>query len=77
MYFFMQAQLISKSIDHLGLVSAMFDELGLVELIDSLIKQDLDNRKISIGASCKSLFLNRLGFTQRTLYKFYFKNVYN
>lgn len=64
----MHSKLVSKSINHLGLVSAMFDELGLVELIDSLIKQDLDNRKISIGTSCKALVLNGLGFSQRTLY---------
>jgi len=64
----MQGELVSKSINHLGLVSAMFDQLGLVELIDSLVKQDLDNRKISIGTSCKALVLNGLGFSQRTLY---------
>ena len=64
----MQPTLVSKSIDHLGLVSAMFDKLGLLELIDSLIKQDLENRKISVGTSCKALCLNGLGFSQRTLY---------
>lgn len=64
----MQIQLVSKSINHLGLVSAMFDELDLVNLIDSLFKQDLDTRKISIGTCCKALVLNGLGFSQRTLY---------
>lgn len=64
----MQPILVSKSVDHLGLVSTMFDELGLVELIDSLIEQDFDNRKISLGTSCKALCLNGLGFSQRTLY---------
>ena len=64
----MQPTLVSKSIDHLGLVSAMFDNLGLLELIDSLIKQDLENRKISVGTSCKALCLNGLGFSQQTLY---------
>ncbi|WP_338791793.1 DUF4277 domain-containing protein [Bernardetia sp. MNP-M8] len=49
----MQFPLVSTSIDHLGLVSAIFNELGLVELIDSLIEQDIENRKISVGTSCK------------------------
>lgn len=46
----------------------MFDELNLVESIDNLVPQELDSRKISIGLICKSLVLNGLGFTERTLY---------
>ena len=53
---------------HLGLVSGMIDELKIVELIDELIPQDLDQRKISVGTAIKALIVNGLGFTQRRLY---------
>jgi len=39
----------SKELNHLGLVAGMFDELEIGETIDSLIKQDLGQRKVSIG----------------------------
>ncbi len=58
----------SKTIDHLGLVSGMFDELGLVEEIDRFVTQDMTSRELSIGKICKALVLNGLGFTERTLY---------
>lgn len=58
----------SKVIDHLGLVSGMWDELELTKTIDQLIPQDDTYRNISIGNLCKSLVLNGLGFTERTLY---------
>ena len=60
--------LSTKVLDHLGLVSGMYDELGLVEAIDSLIPQDLDQRDVSVGTICKALTLNGLGFVQRRLY---------
>jgi Domain of unknown function (DUF4277) len=58
----------SKQIDHLGLVSGMIDELGLVELINLQLERDGKERSISLGTLVKSLILNGLGFTERTLY---------
>jgi transposase len=58
----------SKQIDHLGLVSGMIDELQLVELIDLQLNQDSKERDVSLGVLVKSLILNGLGFTERTLY---------
>jgi transposase len=58
----------SKSLDHLGIVSGMIDELGLVELLDSLMQSESSERVLSYGILCKALILNGLGFTQRTLY---------
>jgi transposase len=37
-------------------------------LIDSSIRQDIDNWEVSIGLICKALILNGLGFVQRRLY---------
>lgn len=58
----------SKSLDHLGLVSGMIDELGLVESLNTLLQTDGIERDVSLGVLCKALIINGLGFTQRTLY---------
>lgn len=58
----------SKVLDHLGLVSGMFDELGLGELIDQLIPQDHKKRNVSVGQAVKAMVLNGLGFMNRALY---------
>ncbi len=34
----------TKTIEHLGLVAGMYDELGIGELIDQLIPQDFEQR---------------------------------
>jgi transposase len=58
----------SKSLDHLGLVSGMIDELDLVSGINTFLETDGIERDVSLGLLCKALILNGLGFTQRTLY---------
>lgn len=58
----------SYTLDHLGLVSGMVDELGLVERIDSLIVQDQEQRHVSVGLAVKAMILNGLGFVNRALY---------
>jgi len=58
----------SKSLDHLGIVSGMIDELGIVEEIDKYVQTDGSERVLSLGLLCKALILNGLGFTQRTMY---------
>lgn len=35
-----------ETLDHLGLVAAMCDDLGIVETIDRLIPQDFERRKV-------------------------------
>jgi transposase len=46
----------------------MYDEIGLGELIDSLIPQDEEQRTVSVGQAVKAMVLNGLGFTNRALY---------
>lgn len=58
----------SKSLDHLGLVSGMIDELDLVNNLNNLLETDGIERQVSLGVLIKALILNGLGFTQRTLY---------
>ena len=58
----------SYNLDHLGLVAAMVDELGIVELIDTVIVQDHEQRMVSVGQAVKAMILNGLGFSHRALY---------
>ena len=58
----------TQTIEHLGLVSAMIDELGIVESIDNAIEQDKNERKVTIGETVKAMLLNGLGFANRQLY---------
>jgi transposase len=58
----------SKLLKHLGLVAGMYDELGLGELVDRLIVQDGEKRKVSVGQAVKAMILNGLGFANRALY---------
>ena len=58
----------TKNLDHLGLVAAQFEELGLVELINEVIPQDMDSRNVSIGHTIKAMIVNGLGFANHTLY---------
>ena len=58
----------TETIEHLGLVSSMIDELGIVESIDKAIKQDKKERKVTIGEAVKAMLLNGLGFANRQLY---------
>lgn len=45
----------------------MFDELGISELVDELIPQDLSQRKVSVGQALKAMVLNGLGIVNRRL----------
>jgi transposase len=57
----------SKDLDHLGIVSAMCDEINLVETIDRLISPD-PRMTLSFGETVKLMVINGLGFTSRPLY---------
>jgi len=57
----------SKDLDHLGIVSAMCDEINLVSTIDQLIPSD-PRDIITTGETVKLMIINGLGFTSRPLY---------
>ena len=54
-------------LDHHGLVSSVIDEMNLVEIINSRVKNH-GNREVSIGHCVKAMIINGLGFTTRVLY---------
>ena len=58
----------SETLEHLGLVAGMFDELGIGDLVDELVPQDLSQRNVSVGQALKAMVLNGLGFANRRLY---------
>jgi transposase len=57
----------SKNLDHLGIVSQICDEIGIVEMIDKILPPDR-SMKISHGECVKLMVINGLGFTSRPLY---------
>ena len=59
-----------QRIDHMGLVAGMCKELGIANLLDSLVPNQSENRNISFGETVVSMLLNGLGFTARTLHMF-------
>jgi len=72
----MNEEYSSKDLDHLGIVSAMCDEINLVNIIDQLIPPD-PRAIITTGESVKLMVINGLGFTSRPLYleaQFYASN---
>lgn len=57
----------SKNLDHLGIVSQICDEIGIVETIDKILPPD-PSMRISHGECVKLMVINGLGFTSRPLY---------
>ncbi|MBW4485922.1 MAG: DUF4277 domain-containing protein, partial [Tildeniella torsiva UHER 1998/13D] len=58
-----------ENLDHLGLVAALVDEVGMVELADELLEAHSLNH-ISPGQVLKAMILNGLGFVSAPLYLF-------
>ena len=63
----MTTQYNSKVLDHLGIISAVCDEIGLTKTIDEMIPPDLHS-KLSVGECVKLMIINGLGFSSRPLY---------
>ena len=62
-------ELASYDIDHLGIVAAIIDEIGLVEEIDQLLGTH-EQEVLSSGTTVKAMILNALGFVSAPLYLF-------
>jgi hypothetical protein len=58
----------SQVLDHLGLVAALFDELGIGEVIDRATRQDSEMRIVNAGHAVQAMVLNGLGFVNQQLY---------
>jgi transposase len=62
-------QLTIKNLDHLGIIAAIVDELGIVEYLDEQLGER-NSTKISAGLMVKAMILNGLGFINSPLYLF-------
>jgi transposase len=58
----------SQNLDHLGLVAGMYDELGMGEVVDRTLPQDITQRQVTVDQALKALVVNGLGFINRARY---------
>jgi transposase len=65
----MTTELEVETLDHLGLIAGVIDELGLVELTDSQMPEHTLSC-VSSGQVVKAMILNCLGFVSAPLYLF-------
>lgn len=56
----------TERIDHLGIVSGICQEIGLIEEVDTHI--GANGRQVSVGQAVQAMVLNGLGFVGRALY---------
>ena len=59
----------SKSLDHLGIVSGVCKEIGLVETIDNIVGVN-NQQKVTTGEAVMAMVINALGFVSKPLYMF-------
>src|SRR6266542_6151529 len=57
----------SQTLDHLGLVAGMFDELGIGDVLDRATQQNPEMRDLTVGEAVKAMVLNGLGFINQAL----------
>lgn len=62
-------ELTSSSLDHLGIVASIIDEVGLVEEVDKALGRHVQE-SVSSGTAVKAMILNGLGFVSAPLYLF-------
>ena len=55
-----------ERLDHLGIVTGVIQDLGIIEMIDSRIIPD-EREEISTGEAVAGMILNSLGFTNRPI----------
>jgi len=57
------------SLDHLGIVAGIYDELGIGAIIDRCVAK-YRHHHLTHGQAVKAMTLNSLGFVERRLYLF-------
>ena len=57
-----------KTINHLGIIAGIIDEIGIVEIVDEQLGTDT-KEIVSPGKIVKAIILNGLGFVSRPLRK--------
>jgi transposase len=57
----------AKRLDHLGILSSVIKDLGLIELINSFFGGTAPDEEISVGEAIVGMIINGLGFSNRPL----------
>ena len=57
----------TQVLDHLGLVAAIFEELGITDVMEQATPQDPEMRIVTAGHAVKAMGLNGLGFLNQPL----------
>ena len=60
----------TQSIDHLGLVADMIDQIDLIRLVDERLPIKGHGSKVTMGERLAAMILNGLGFVDTRLYLF-------
>ena len=58
-----------KTINHLGIIAGIIDEIGIVEIVNEQLGTD-SSEIVNPGIIVKAIILNGLGFVSRPLYLF-------
>ncbi len=66
---FLSQEISIQSINHLGLVAGIIDDIGLEQIINEVVGSD-PRELITSGQVVKGILLNGLGFTSQPLYLF-------
>lgn len=62
----MSSQYSTQTLDHLGIVAGVCEQIGLIEQIDARVRDT--GRKVSVGQAVQAMVLNGLGLVGRALY---------
>ena len=64
----MSAQVTSESLDHLGIIAGVCQDLDLASIANSYLEKRNVHPKVTVGDAIVALILNGLGFVTRSLY---------
>ena len=64
-------EIITRNVDHFGIVAGVFDELGISKVLDEKLPKNRQH-KVPNSTIVKTMVLNGLGYTERRLYLFPF-----
>jgi len=64
-------EIITRNVDHFGIVAGTFDELSISEVLDEKLPKNRQH-KVPNSTIVKTMVLNGLGYTERRLYLFPF-----
>ena len=62
-------EIITRNVDHFGIVAGTFDELSISEVLDEKLPKNRQH-KVSHSTIVKAIVLNGLSYTERRLYLF-------